>query len=100
MAAVVLYVVLGTDGLLRQYERYRHHGDLLATLAREEAETVRLRREIERLRGDDLAIERAIRTQLDYQRPGEVVLIVGDDDPLAGAAKAPSGRFDSPPPAP
>jgi len=95
MVLVVLYAVLGTDGLLRQYQRYRQHGELLDTLAREETENERLRQQVEGLRGEDLAIERAVRTELDFQRPGEIVIITGSDDPLAGQP-----GFDSPPPAP
>jgi cell division protein FtsB len=89
--ALFAYAIFGAEGLLEQYSRYRRHGALEQQLARERAVNDALRREVEGLRADDLAIERAARTELDYRRPGEVVFIVETPDPLAEAP-----RFDSP----
>jgi cell division protein FtsB len=98
-----LYATLGENGLIEQYQRWRRHGELKVALAREQELNARLRGELEALRTDDLAIERAARVELDYKRPGEVVFIVDEDDPLAGGRGAggggvsgDAGRFDSP----
>ncbi|UCF69147.1 MAG: septum formation initiator family protein [Acidobacteriota bacterium] len=87
-----VYVLFGAEGLLRQYERYRRADALQHTLNAEKAENERLRHEIQALRSDDLTIEAAIRTELDYQREGETVIIFEDEDPLT----APLPSVDSP----
>lgn len=84
--AVVLawiYVVFGDEGLVRQWQRSEERAAVLEALDREREVTASLAAQVEALRHDDLAIEREVRTQLDYHRPGEIVLIVEDDDPLA-----------------
>lgn len=81
-----VYAFFGTEGLRDQQERNRHRAALEEQLSRERAENAVLQREVEALRGDDpaddRAIEEAVRVVLDYQKPGEHVLHVGDDDPL------------------
>ena len=86
------YVLFGAEGLLEQYGRYRRHQTLAQQLVRERAVNDALRRDVDGLRADDFAIERAARTELDFRRPGEVVFIVETPDPLDEAP-----RFDSPP---
>jgi len=78
-----IYALFGGEGLFRQYDRLRQRDALVAQLAREQAINEEIRRDVEALRSDDLRIEQEIRRRLDYQRPGEVVLITGEDDPLA-----------------
>ncbi|GAB4373504.1 MAG: hypothetical protein Kow0062_10660 [Acidobacteriota bacterium] len=80
-----VYALFGAEGLLRQWERRQELEQARARLAAERARTEALRGRVEALTSDDLAIEREIRRQLDYQRPGELVLILGDDDPLGDA---------------
>ena len=60
-----IYALFGSEGLFRQYERLQQRDALRAKLSAERA------------------VNDEIRRRLDYQRPGEVVLITGEDDPLA-----------------
>jgi cell division protein FtsB len=76
------YAIFGQEGLLRQWRRGAEHEVLSARLAEERTRTGELRREVDALRHDDLAIEDALRDQLDYRRPGELILILDDGDPL------------------
>lgn len=78
-----IYALFGGEGLFRQYDRLRQRDALVAQLAKEQAINDEIRRDVEALRADDLRIEQEIRRRLDYQRQGEVVLITGEDDPLA-----------------
>ncbi len=78
-----VYALFGSEGLFRQYERLQQRDALRAKLAAERAINDGIRAEVEALRSDDLRIEQEIRRRLDYQRPGEIVLITGEDDPLA-----------------
>ncbi|MCU0232394.1 MAG: septum formation initiator family protein [Acidobacteria bacterium] len=78
-----IYALFGSEGLFRQYERLQQRDALRAKLAAERAVNDGIRAEVEALRKDDLRIEQEIRRRLDYQRPGEIVLITGEDDPLA-----------------
>ncbi len=79
------FALASSEGVARQKERLAHREELRHQLAAERAENDALRREVEGLRGDDLVIEQAVRSVLDYQRPGEIVLVVEDDDPLGPA---------------
>ncbi len=101
-AALWLYVFLGDDGLGRQRDFLERRASLARQLAQELAENASIRSEVEALRTDDLAIEAAVRDQLGYQRPGEIVELVGQRDPLGGRDRAPAGaggrpRFSVPP---
>ena len=87
---LVVYAIFGAEGLLEQYGRYQKFTALEARHADELAMNERLAGEVEALRSDPLAIERAARLELDYQRPGEVVFVLESPDPLENAA-----RFDS-----
>ena len=78
-----IYALFGSEGLFRQYERLQQRDALRARLAAERAVNDGIRHEVEALRSDDLRIEQEIRRRLDYQRRGEIVLITGEDDPLA-----------------
>ena len=78
-----VYALFGSEGLFRQYERLQQRDALKAKLAAEREINDGIRAEVEALRSDDLRIEQEIRRRLDYQRPGEIVLITGEDDPLA-----------------
>ncbi len=78
-----IYALFGSEGLFRQYERLQQRDALRARLAAERAVNDGIRQEVEALRSDDLRIEQEIRRRLDYQRRGEIVLITGEDDPLA-----------------
>ncbi len=78
-----VYALFGSEGLFRQYERLQQRDALRARLATERAVNDGIRQEVEALRSDDLRIEQEIRRRLDYQRRGEIVLITGEDDPLA-----------------
>ncbi len=86
LAAVLwAWFLFGDEGLLRQLARWREIRALEERLARVQERNAALAGEIRALREDDLAIEAAVRRELDWQRPGERVFIVGDgDDPLAG----------------
>ncbi len=79
------FALVSSEGVARQKERLAHREELRHQLAAERAEADALRREVDGLRGDDLVIEQAVRSVLDYQRPGEIVLVVEDDDPLGPA---------------
>jgi len=78
-----IYALFGSEGLFRQYERLQQRDALRAKLSAERAVNDEIRRDVEALKSDDLRIEQEIRRRLDYQRPGEIVLITGEDDPLA-----------------
>ena len=77
------YSLFGSEGILTQRRRHREVERLQARVEVERERNVALAAEVNGLRDDDFVIERAIRTELDYVRPGEIVLVVGDDDPLA-----------------
>ncbi len=89
--ALFAYGVFGAEGLLEQLRRHARYAELQERLTVERARNDSLRGELQALRNDDLAIERAIRTELDYRRPGEVVFVLGSPDPLD-----PGAGFDSP----
>jgi cell division protein FtsB len=63
------------EGGFRRYSRLSREVDDLKTQNRAvAARNARLLAEIERLRSDDAAIERAAREELGFVRPGEVVI--------------------------
>ena len=91
------YAILSTEGFGRQKERLDRRAALRAELAQEKAENDRLASEIAALRTDDFAIEKAARSELDYQRPGEIVVHVENEDPLGVVAPARRPRLVPPP---
>lgn len=93
------YALFGGEGILTQRRHRQELERLEARVADARARNEALAAEIKGLESDDFVIERAIRTELDYQRPGEIVLIVGSDDPLAGLGEEGDGG-ESPAPAP
>ncbi len=76
-AAVLLGWSISAEGGFRRYLRLSNDVETLKdknqTLADENA---RLRREIESMRGETRALERAAREELGYVKPGEVVVTV------------------------
>jgi len=76
------YALFGGEGILTQRRHRRELKVLEARVADARERNEALAAEIRGLENDDFVIERAIRTELDYQRSGEIVLIVGSDDPL------------------
>ncbi len=91
------YAVLAIGGMLfvnalagergyLEYARLRRRLDQAqAELAARRAENARLQRQIRQLKADPAAIEREVREQLGYVKPGEVVFTVRD-------VPAPEGR--------
>ncbi len=74
--AVGLMVTLTdrTSGLSTWFELSSELGESQARIVALEAETAALRAEISALSGNDFALERAIREELELARPGEVVV--------------------------
>jgi cell division protein FtsB len=93
------YALFGSEGLLRQWQALRERNRLAEQLEQERRHNAELEAQIERLRQDELTIERHIRTELDYQRPGETVYLLESGSPDDPRATARNRRFDSPLPA-
>jgi cell division protein FtsB len=76
LAAAVLAIVSVADGRgFRRYLRFRQEAvDLESRNQGLREQNQRYRGEIEALRGDRAALERAVREELGYVRPGEIVL--------------------------
>ncbi|MDQ7008167.1 MAG: septum formation initiator family protein [Acidobacteriota bacterium] len=91
------YALFGDEGILTQRRRRQRLDVLKERVAREAAINRALAAEVEGLAHDDFVLERAIRLELDYQRPGETVLVVGSDDPLVPAPAAPGSAVAPPP---
>ena len=92
------YALFGGEGILTQRQHRRELKVLEARVAEARERNEALAAEVEGLKSDDFVIERAIRTELDYQRPGEIVLIVGNDDPMAVVEDGSGGGDASAPP--
>ena len=86
VALAALVALLDDEAGIRSWVRLR--GDLSAAearIARLEAEIAELEAEAEALRSDPLALEAAIRSDLELARPGEtVVRLVGPPGALPG----------------
>ena len=95
--AIVLWAwfLLGEEGLLRQVARWREVRALEARLAEVRARNDSLREEIRSLREDDLAIEAAVRRELDWQRPGERVFVLPEEDPLTRSSDRTDPEVDT-----
>jgi cell division protein FtsB len=76
LAAAALAIVSVADGRgFRRYLRLRQEAvDLQTRNQGLREQNQRYRAEIEALRGDRAALERAVREELGYVRPGEIVL--------------------------
>ena len=88
------YALFGSEGLLRQWQALRERNRLAEQLEHQRQENEALEDQIARLRQDDLTIERQIRTELDYQRPGETVYLLESGTPEDPGATARNRRFD------
>jgi cell division protein FtsB len=79
VAALATLSAIDPSGL-RQHRRLRHD---VEAMRRENAllsdENTRLSREVRALRSDPAALERAVREELRYVRPGERVYVLGDE---------------------
>lgn len=74
-AAVLAAFSAAAEGGFRRYSRLSREVDDLKTQNRAvAARNARLLSEIQRLRTDDAAIERAAREELGFVRPGEIVI--------------------------
>jgi cell division protein FtsB len=70
---ILALTVFGDHGLLNLV-RYRNQREALTAEANQlEAENCRLQDEIERLKGDDLFLERVAREELGMVKPGEII---------------------------
>ncbi|HZA50706.1 MAG TPA: septum formation initiator family protein [Myxococcaceae bacterium] len=76
LAAAVLALISVADGRgFRRFLRFRQEAaDLQARNQTLREQNQRYRAEIEALRGDRAALERAVREELGFIRPGEIVL--------------------------
>ena len=77
-AVVVANALVGDQGLLAIMWARQEYDALAASIARQRADTARLREEARRLRDDPAAIEAIARRDLGLIRPGETVFIVKD----------------------
>lgn len=71
-----LYALIGPEGIRSQFERRQKRDALQSQFEIERAKTLALQEEVKSLKENDTAIERAIRGELDYQKPGETVLLI------------------------
>jgi cell division protein FtsB len=78
LALIVADALVGDRGLLAMLRARRQHNTLVADIARQRAENVRLAEEARRLREDPAAIEEHARRDLGLARPGETVFIIKD----------------------
>jgi cell division protein FtsB len=76
VVAMLVNVLAGERGYLEYRALARRHAEAVAQLQARRAENEALRRRIRQLKSDPAAIEREIREQLGYVRPGEVVFSV------------------------
>jgi cell division protein FtsB len=77
-AAVLLGWSVSAEGGFRRYLRLSNDLETLKEKNKKLAEdNARLLREVESMRGDAKALERAAREELGYVKPGEVVVTVG-----------------------
>lgn len=81
-AAAVLLVdsLVGTSGLIEALRARRQYEALAADLRQKQQENARLRDEIQRLREDPATIESIARQELGLMRPGELLVVIHDDD--------------------
>ena len=75
LGVVAVYAVLDNESGLRSWWRWRQilHAEE-AKVSDLKAEVTRLSREINALESEPFAVERAIREELEYARPGEIVV--------------------------
>lgn len=76
--ALMVNALAGERGYLEWRRLEQRHAGAVAQLAARRAENETLRRRIREMKSDPAAIEREIRGQLGYARPGELVFTVRD----------------------
>jgi cell division protein FtsB len=76
--------VLGSRGILDVIRSSRELGVAQARLDRQQETVAELRREVQKLREDRLAVERIARESLGYVRPGEITFLLPDEGPNSG----------------
>ena len=92
------YLFFGSEGLVAQLERRRELAALSAELEAEQARTAQMQRQVGAVDRAWTSVKEAMsglvkvtppdeetRALLDFQRPGEVVYIVEEEDPLLRA---------------
>jgi cell division protein FtsB len=77
--ALVGRSILGDRGLFEVWRKKSSHQQLSAEVQVLRDENTSLRRQIEALRHDPLAIERIAREDLGYARPGEITFVFRED---------------------
>jgi len=77
--ALVGRSILGDRGLFEVWRKKSSHQQLSAEVQVLRDENTSLRRQIEALRHDPLAIERIAREDLGYVRPGEITFVFRED---------------------
>ena len=83
MAALAALSALDPGGLRRSLALAREVDRMRDENARLAAENAQLSREVHALRSDPAALERAVREELRYIRPGERVYVLDDPRPEA-----------------
>jgi cell division protein FtsB len=89
-AALLVNAVVGERGYLELRRMQQRHTDAVQQLERQRAENQALRGYVRQLKTDPAAMEREIRAQLGYVRPGELVFSVRDAAP--GASPRPPAQ--------
>ncbi len=75
---VIVDALVGDRGLLAMRRARKQYDEVAAAITRQQADNLRLREEIRRLKDDPAAIEELARRELGLIRPGEKVFIVKD----------------------
>jgi cell division protein FtsB len=96
LALIAMDGLVGDHGLLAMLRARRQHDQLVAEIAQQRAENVRLAEEARRLATDPSAIEEIARRELGMIRPGEKIFVLKDANP---APQGPPART-APSPAP
>jgi cell division protein FtsB len=99
-AVLVVNAVAGERGYLELKRLEQRHADAIARLAALRADNAALQASIRRMRTDPSAIEEAVRRELGYSKPGELVFTVRPARPPAPSAPQPKEAPATAPPAP
>lgn len=94
-AVLVVNAVAGERGYLELKRLEQRHADAVARLAALRADNASLQASIRRMRTEPTAIEEAVRRQLGYSKPGELVFTVKPARPPATPSSE-SGDVPSP----
>lgn len=90
--ALLANAVIGERGYLELRRTQQRHAEAVARLDEQRARNRALRDQVRRLKSDPAAIEREIRAQLGYVRPGELVFTVRDGAPATPQTGAGAGE--------